>query len=195
LALPKYAIEFYYDGKLLYKTERKIEFADTNSMRKIDKWAMGVVFDVPDVKGKTSAEAETIVYSYFPTKLGPEAGSKTYFSTTAEAKEGTLDLDTFFKKPDYVVTYAQAYIYSPADTTVWGAIQADDVASIFVNGNQASRVFKLKDSGWQFDFFPVSLKTGWNQVMVKCADLIGGWNFTFGLNDPESKLKFSDKSQ
>jgi hypothetical protein len=37
LALPKYAIEFYYDGKLLYKTERKIEFTDTNSMRKIDK--------------------------------------------------------------------------------------------------------------------------------------------------------------
>ncbi|MDQ1327888.1 MAG: Metallophos protein [Candidatus Poribacteria bacterium] len=195
LTLPKYAIEFYYDGKLLYKTERKIEFADTNSMRKIDKWSMGVVFDVPDVKGKSSTDAETIVYNYFPTKLGPEMGLKTYFSTTAEAKNGMLDLDAFYEKADYAIAYSQAYVYSPADATVWSAIKVDDVASVFVNGNQSSRVFKLKDSGGQFDFFPMSLKAGWNQVMVKCADLTGGWNFTFGLDDPQSKLKFSDKSQ
>ena len=194
-ALPKINIEFYYDGKLLYKQEQKIEFADTNSIRKIDKWAMGVVFDVPDVKDKTSAEAETIVYNYFPTKLGPEVGSKIYFGTTAETKNGMLDLDAFYEKVDYAVAYSQAYIYSSADTTVWGAIKVDDVASVFVNGNQSSRVFKLKDSGGQFDFFPMSLKAGWNQVMVKCADLTGGWNFTFGLDDPQSKLKFSDKSQ
>jgi len=192
---PKFVIEFYYNDKLLYKHEQKIEFANVKSMRKIDKWNLGVVFDIPDVKGKTPVEAETIVYNYFPTKLGPEAGLKTYFNATTEAKEGTLDLDTLYEKPDYAVAYAQAYVYSPVDTTVWGAIHADDVASVFVNGNQASRVFKLKDSGLQYDFFPVTLKAGWNQVMVKCADLIAGWNFTLGLDDPESKLKFSDKSQ
>jgi hypothetical protein len=192
---PKINLEYYYDGKLLYKQEQKVVFADTNSMRKIDKWAMGVVFDVPDAKGKTTAEAETIVNNYFSTKLGPEMGSKIYFSTTADAKNGVLDLDAFYEKADYALAYSQAYVYSPADTTVWGAMKVDDVASVFVNGNQLSRVFKLKDSGGEFDFFPITLKAGWNQVMVKSADLTGGWSFTLGLDDPGSKLKFSEKSQ
>jgi hypothetical protein len=68
---------------------------------------------------------------------------------------------------------------------------ADDLASVFVNGKQVGEVYKLKEMKWQYEFFPISLKSGWNPVMVKCADVSDDWNFTFGIGDPESRLKFA----
>lgn len=195
LALPKFAIEYYFDKQLIYKDEQRIEFVNAKSMRSIDSWMLGVVFDVPDAKGKDATKAEEIVYGYFPTKLPPEAGSATYFCNEASATSGYLDLDKFYEKADYALAYAQSYIYSPSDTMVWGMIKADDIVSVFINDKQVSPVYRLKEVGSVFNYFPVSLKSGWNQVIVKCADVSGSWGFNFGLEDPKSQYKFSAKKQ
>ena len=189
---PKYTVETYYNDRLLYKLEQLIEFVDASAMRTIDTGTTGAAFDIPDVKGKNPTEAEATVYNYFPTGLGPEVDPKIYKSgTTATAEKGRLDLDTLYNHADYAIAYAQAYIHSPADVTVWGKIMADDVASVFINGKQASPIYKWNQTRWQFAFFPIALKAGENQVMVKCGDVTGAWYFDFGIEDPKGQLKFS----
>ncbi|MGQ9608194.1 MAG: hypothetical protein ACUVWN_02760 [bacterium] len=61
---------------------------------------------------------------------------------------------------------------------IWAALMADDIASVFINGKQTDDTYKLKDMKSDYEFFPVALKSGWNSVMIKCADVAGDWYFS-----------------
>lgn len=182
---PKYVIESYYSGNLLNKREEFVSFEDTAIMRKIGEWMTGGIINLPDSKDRE------ILVSFFKDHKIDE-NSLSWQPASANDK-GVVDFESIYKKPDNAMTYARTFIYSPKDETIWGAIIADDLATVSINSEQISPLYNLDNWHGGTMFFPVSLKAGWNQAIIKSADFTGSWNFTFMLDDPDSQFKFSAK--
>ena len=194
----KYNIERYYDSTLISKQDAQLSLMDIAKMRSIPEWTVGTFFNIPVATGKIDSEGKAFVYDYYNAKLGPEidTGYKTEIKLSAsdvsESQKQVVNLDKAYQlATNYVITYAQSFIYAPEDTVVWGALVADDIASVFVNNKQAGDTYKLKDMKGQYKFIPIALKPGWNSVIVKCADIEDDWYFGFRIDDAKSQLKFS----
>ncbi len=182
---PKYTVESYYAGISLGKQERFVSFADTAAMRGIDKWMTGGISNVPG-----SAEREAVLNFFTDHKIDENSLS---WQLASANNRGRVDLERTYDKQDNAMAYVRTFIHSPEGKTIWGAIVADDLAAVFINGEQISPLYDLDNWHGGVMFFPVSLKAEWNHVMVKSADFTGSWYFTFVLDDPDSQLKFSSQ--
>jgi len=185
LSHPKYTVENYYAGISLGKRERFISFADTAAMRGIDEWMTGGISNLPD-----SEVRETVVNFFTDHKIDEDSLS---WQLAPASNRGRVDMERVYDKPDNTMAYARTFIHSPEGKTIWGAIAADDLVAVFVNGEQIAPLYDLDNWHGGVMFFPISLKAEWNHVMVKSADFTGGWYFTFVLDDPDSQLKFSSQ--
>jgi hypothetical protein len=92
---------------------------------------------------------------------------------------------------DWLVAYGLTFIRSPDDRNVACFIGKDDGLKLWVNGQVA-----YDENTWshatpdQF-YATLKLKSGWNRVLVKCANWNGGWGFSLRPADPDRKLKFA----
>lgn len=109
-------------------------------------------------------------------------------------KEGTqagqADLDKLFNGIDHAAAYAVAFIDSPSDITdAKLMLGSDDYIKVWVNGKQ---VFEYKTarrgSDWDQDTVSgISLKKGMNRIVVKCVDIVSGWDFYFRIADKDGQ--------
>ena len=115
--------------------------------------------------------------------VGSVSGGKTWFRVDSSQKY--IDLAKTFNNPTYCVAYAHAYVYTPYARTVWLLTGSDNGIKIWLNDSLIHTV----DSGRGYigdqDKFTVSLKSGWNKVLVKISQYGGSWGFG---------LKFGDSS-
>ena len=183
---PKYVVEGYYAENLLGRQEEFVSFVDTGAMRKVSEWVTGGTISFPNTEDREAA------VSFF-TDHKIDDNSSSWQNVSANDK-GSVDLDSIYNKPNNTIAYTKTFIYSPKEETIWGAIIADDLATVLVNDREITPLYDLSKWRGKAMFFPISLKAGWNQTMVKSADFTGGWNFTFMLNDPDSQLKFSSQT-
>ena len=94
-----------------------------------------------------------------------------------------IDLDSIFKRKDFVYAYALAEIIAPAPTNVVLALGSDDGIKVWHNG-------KLIHDNWiprgivkDNDIVHVPLVKGSNQILIKVQDIAGGWGFTARMLD------------
>ena len=95
----------------------------------------------------------------------------------------------------WMVAYGLTYIHSPDDRSIALFITKDDGLKLCVNDEVA---FDLNawSHPWRDRFFcTVKLKQGWNKVLVKCVNHIGGWGFAVRPGDPDGELKFARRSE
>lgn len=85
---------------------------------------------------------------------------------------GTLDLKNVFPTGESGSVYTRAFVYAPRQQTVTGTIQSEDPVRVWVNnGTVFSRMVANPIGSATESSFEVSLKPGWNAVLVKVANM------------------------
>ncbi len=119
-------------------------------------------------------------------------GGRTAGWSDAEAPaNGYLNLNALFQPNDWVAAYAQAFLHSPDDRDVTLLLGADDAHVLWVNGREVSRRQGRNVSEADDLAVHVHLHAGWNQVLLKVADLDGGWAFQLRAADPQGVLRWA----
>ncbi len=104
---------------------------------------------------------------------------------------GYVRLNPHFEPNDWVAAYLQAFLYSPDDREAVLLLGADDGHTLWVNGEQLSERQGRNISVPDEIEVGVRLRAGWNRVMLKVADLDGGWAFHLRVADPGGELRWS----
>jgi hypothetical protein len=105
--------------------------------------------------------------------------------------DGQVRLNAHFTPSDWVAVYAQAFLYSPVARNVALLFGADDAHVLWVNGARLSERQGRHISQVDELEVHVQLEVGWNRVLLKVADLDGGWAFQVRAADPEGHLRWS----
>ena len=104
---------------------------------------------------------------------------------------GYVRLNPHFDPNDHVAAYAQAFLYSPDARGGILLLGADDAHRLWVNGEEVS-ARQGRNISVQDDLeIQVRLHAGWNRVLLKVADLDGGWAFHLRAADPTGELRWS----
>ncbi len=114
---------------------------------------------------------------------------------TRAGEDGQVRLNPLFAPNDRVAAYAQAFLFSPDAREATLLFGADDAHQLWVNGDllsqrQGRHVSKLDENEAR-----ASLSPGWNRVLMKVADLDGGWAFQMRAADPEGVFRWSATPQ
>jgi hypothetical protein len=118
-------------------------------------------------------------------------GATVGWARAAASADGRVRLNAHFTPNDWVAAYAQAFVYAPSERTVMLMLGADDAHVLWVNGERVSERQGRHVSEADEIEVPVRLYRGWNQVLLKVADLDGGWAFLVRVADPTGQLRWA----
>jgi len=154
------------------------------------EWNIVGPFQNPRLLGTETSLAMDSVYgpeidpslnASYSTPFGGEAG----WRRTRISPDGQVRLNPHFSPNDWVVAYAQAFLYSPDDRDATLLFGADDAHALWVNGELISERQGRHISRPDQLEVTASLSAGWNRVLLKIADLDGGWAFQMRAADPD----------
>jgi hypothetical protein len=141
----------------------------------------------PAVDSVYGPEVDAALTQSYP---GPK-GQSVRWKRVRAGDDGYLTLNPHFEPSDWVAAYAQAFLYSPTEREVTLLFGADDAHVLWVNGERLSERQGRHISQVDELQVYVRLRAGWNAVMLKVADLDGGWAFQVRAADPEGNLRWS----
>jgi hypothetical protein len=104
---------------------------------------------------------------------------------------GYVRLNPHFDPNDWATAYAQAFLFSPDARDVTLLLGADDAHQLWVGGKMVSSRQGRNISSVDDLEVPAQLVAGWNRILLKVADLDGGWAFQVRVADPEGVLRWS----
>ncbi|MEO5888662.1 MAG: serine hydrolase, partial [Ferruginibacter sp.] len=99
------------------------------------------------------------------------------------SSQDIIDLDSIYKKKDYVYAYALAEINAPAATNILLAIGSDDGVKVWLNGKLVHDMWMPRGVVKDNDLVPLKLIKGSNQILLKIQDGNGGWGFVARIPD------------
>jgi hypothetical protein len=105
--------------------------------------------------------------------------------------DGQVRLNPHFTPNDWVAAYAQTFLFSPTDGEVRLLFGADDAHVLWVNGQRVSERQGRHISVADDLEVTVRLRGGWNQILLKVADLDGGWAFQMRAADPHGAYRWA----
>jgi hypothetical protein len=118
-------------------------------------------------------------------------GSRLRWKRAAAGADGQVRLKPLFTPNDWVAVYAVAFLYSPTARPATLLLGADDAHQLWVNGALVSKRQGRHVSQADDVAVPVQLRRGWNTVLLKDANLDGGWAFQLRAADPDGVLRWS----
>lgn len=119
------------------------------------------------------------------------AGETVRWQPATADDDGRVRLNGYFSPNDWVAAYAQAYLYAPDEREAILLLGADDAHVLWVNGQRVSERQGRNISVADDLEIPVRLRAGINRVLLKVADLDGGWAFLVRVADPGGQLRWS----
>jgi len=159
-------------------------------------WNVVGPFPNPRVLGTEQSPAVDTVYgperdpSLSATYAGIEGRSVGWHRAEAGV-DGQVRLNPHFTPNDWVAAYAQAWLFSPDAREALLLLGADDAHVLWVNGVRVSERQGRHISQADEIAVPVRLEPGWNRILLKIADLDGGWAFQLRAADPDGLLRWS----
>ncbi len=163
-------------------------------------WSVVGPFPNPQRLGTTFSPALDSVYgperspALARTYVGPHGRTLSWKPANAPA-DGYLNLDALFKPTDWVAAYAQTFLYSPNARDATLLLGADDAHEMWVNGKEVSRRQGRNISQADDLAVPVHLRAGWNRVLLKVANLDGGWACQLRAADPDGVLRWARRPE
>jgi hypothetical protein len=104
---------------------------------------------------------------------------------------GYVRLNPHFEPSDWVASYVQAFLFAPDARPANLLLGADDAHQLWVNGELVSARQGRNISVADQIEVPVELVAGWNRVLMKVADMDGGWAFHLRAADPTGELRWA----
>ncbi|MBN1796812.1 MAG: hypothetical protein JW804_09080 [Sedimentisphaerales bacterium] len=137
-------------------------------------------------------DAVDIAFIEDEAKLTPKEGAEIEGKNwqRVEADDSSVDVDSVYGYIDYAAAYLGAYVYSPTDMkncTLY--LGSDDYVKVYVN-EELVHTYKQERRGAEPDSDKVpgiTLKQGWNKVVVKLVDVVQGWQLYVRFADPDGK--------
>jgi pimeloyl-ACP methyl ester carboxylesterase len=98
------------------------------------------------------------------------------------AADGLVDLSEAFAHGEDQVAYAYCRVAADGPERVTAYFGSDDSARVYVNGEQVHSVWTPGRGAVRWtESFPVDLRNGMNDVLVKVEQRVGGWGFYLEL--------------
>ena len=105
---------------------------------------------------------------------------------------GSGYVDLMFLDPNVnVVAYASTFVWSPGDETLPLFLGSDDGAKVFLDGVELFRLLTIRGPAPDQNSVPLALHRGWNRLLLKIEQHLGGYGFYARIRDPERTLKYS----
>ena len=127
--------------------------------------------------------------SFNATYAGVDGAPVTWQKISTPAS-GYVDL-MYLDPNTNVVTYASTFVWSPADRTFPLFLGSDDGAKVFLNGAELFRLLTIRGPEPDQNIVPLALHRGWNRLLLKIEQHLGGYGFYARIRDPERTLKYS----
>lgn len=96
-----------------------------------------------------------------------------------------------FDPSEFIISYAVTHVYSPIEQTVPLLIGSDDGAKVFLNDKEIYRFLDVRIAAPDQDRLDISLRKGWNKLMIKAENNFGGYAFYARIIDINNNLKYS----
>lgn len=106
-------------------------------------------------------------------------------------KGGLMNFNQIFSNQDYAVAYGLSYVWSPDDFTTKLKVGSDDGIKVWINKTNVLEVKMKRGAFPDTDIAEITLKKGWNEVLVKNVEDVGEWGFYLQFEDLDNKLKYS----
>jgi len=103
----------------------------------------------------------------------------TDFASTGDC----LDLYPLFTTNTYAIAYLNVYVYSLAQRNCQVRIGIDDAAKVFLNGVMVDDYVGYRPPDPDTDKVNITLKSGWNQLLVKAENYTAGWTLYVRFTD------------
>ncbi|HEX2949790.1 MAG TPA: TIGR03790 family protein [Armatimonadota bacterium] len=163
------------DGKTVWDTPISIGPAIVPNGR-LQHWLTIGPFPDPDY---SALEASQIPETTILPSHGDVTGTKTWQSLYSA--NGYIDLLSNMSPNTNVVAYAHIYIQAPFDTSCSLIYGSDDGIRIWLNGTmmQSLRIRRAPDPNQNTT--PITLRAGWNRLLVKVDQGTGSWGFFMRL--------------
>ncbi len=105
-------------------------------------------------------------------------------------KSGFLDL-SLLHPSDLTVAYALTYVYSPRQQSLPLLVGSDDGVKVFLNGREIYRLLKIRPAVPDQDTVTADLQKGWNTLLLKIENNLGGYGCYARLVDPDDALIYA----
>jgi len=103
---------------------------------------------------------------------------------------GYVRLNPLFEPSDRVAAYAQTELCAPTSRQATLLLGADDAHVLWVNGERVSERQGRHIARADEIAVSVALRAGCNRILLKVADLDGGWGFLLRAADPAGVLRW-----
>jgi len=160
------------------------------SPRFITEWNLIGPFDAPDMNFLRVAyppEKEIALQKHYSGKDGAEVGWK----KVSALSTGSMNLNEVFRPNEQVVAYGLAYVYSPDKRSTHVLLGSDDGVRLWLNDELVHSNPAYRAHSPDQDKVKVSLKPGWNKMLIKVLQGAGGWGFYLRLADPDGRLEYA----
>ena len=118
----------------------------------------------------------------------PAAWSEKQFSD--EDEMGRVDLDGAFGGIDHAAAYAVSWVYCSEEIASGNLlVGSDDYITVWING-KAVHTYKTERRSGEADLDKIekiTLRKGYNRIVVKCVDVVFGWDFFLHFTDKDGK--------
>jgi len=155
------------------------------------EWAITGPFPNPRTMGSEHSPALDSVYPPERDAGRPGEGKGGRWRPVSAGADGQVRLVPLYRPSDWVAVYAGTYLYSPRAQPVTLLLGADDAHQLWVNGALVSSRQGRHESKPDDLAVPVPVRSGWNAVLLKVANLDGGWAFQLRAADPAGELRWS----
>ncbi|MEW5902341.1 MAG: hypothetical protein AB1715_12825, partial [Acidobacteriota bacterium] len=158
----------------------------------ITRWNLIGPFDAPDMTFLPTVyppEKETVSDKKYPGKGGREVGWR-----VAETEaSGHLRLTEIFSPNEQVIVYGLAYVHSAEPRATHLLLGSDDGVRVWLNDELVHSNPAYRGAYPDQDKIKVSLRKGWNKVLIKVLQGAGGWGFYLRFADPDGSLRYATK--
>ena len=90
-----------------------------------------------------------------------------------------------------VVAYALTYVYSRTDRDAVLLVGSNDQIAIWISGEEVHQHNVARWGAPDEYIIPCQLQSGWNTVLCKIGQNIGGWVLYLHVTDPDGSLKYA----
>ncbi|MBC7186826.1 MAG: alpha-mannosidase [Calditrichaeota bacterium] len=120
-------------------------------------------------------------------RLGQVAGEKSWFLAQTDALGRLNFIRLGVTPPERSVVYAHVYVFVPRPVEATLLVGSDDGVTVRVNGNVVHEHLVLR--GWRADQDTVRelLGTGWNKVLFKVFNNLGGFALSLRVTGPHGE--------
>ena len=190
----KNALVFEVTGKAATAQGSDICFVsmslEPTARRFITEWNLIGPFDAPDM-------------SYLHTSYPPEKeidlsqsydgkeGTTVRWEITRAEPSGFMRLENRITPSERGVVYGLVYVHSPDEQETLMLLGSDDGVRVWINDQLVHTNPAYRGAYPDQDRVPVSLKKGWNTLLIKVLQGGGGWGYYVRFVDPESRIRWS----